>query len=66
MPFSYFSDSYGRKPVIMLGILGLGISTFLFGLSRTYWFMVVTRCIGGTLGGTLSSVQSIYLTLLIE
>ncbi len=54
MPCSYFSDRYGRKPVILLGILGLGVSTFLFGLSRAYWFMIVTRCLGGALGGSWS------------
>ncbi|TDL22143.1 MFS general substrate transporter [Rickenella mellea] len=57
MPCSYLSDHYGRKPVILLGTAGVAISTPLFGLSRTFWFMVVTRCLGGTSGGSWSATK---------
>lgn len=30
------SDSIGRKPVLLSGILGLMMATILFGLSRTF------------------------------
>lgn len=52
MPCSMVSDRVGRKPVVLVGTFGLAISTALFGVSKTYWSMIGTRCLGGTLGGT--------------
>ncbi|MDQ0271833.1 MFS transporter [Cytobacillus purgationiresistens] len=43
------SDRYGRKPVIMIGILGLSLSFFLMALSNDLWMLFVARIIGGTL-----------------
>ncbi|THH11142.1 hypothetical protein EW145_g842 [Phellinidium pouzarii] len=51
MPCTYMSDHFGRKPVILFGMAGISISIGLFGMAKSYWFMIVTRCIGGTLGG---------------
>jgi len=57
LPCGYVSDRVGRKPVILLGILGLAISTSSFGISKTYSGMVISRCIGGTMGGTYSAMK---------
>lgn len=54
LPCSFISDRYGRKAIVLLGTLGMALSIALFGMSKTYWMMIVTRCIGGTLGGTAS------------
>ncbi|KAF7375253.1 Major facilitator superfamily multidrug-resistance DHA1 sub-family [Mycena sanguinolenta] len=35
--WSRISDRLGRKPIILTGLLGLSISMFCFGLSRTFW-----------------------------
>lgn len=43
------SDRIGRKPVIMIGILGLSISFFLFALSNELWMLFAARIIGGFL-----------------
>ena len=43
--WSRISDHIGRKPVIMLGLTGLSLSMYCFGLSRTFWGLVV-RYIG--------------------
>ncbi|KAF8968270.1 major facilitator superfamily domain-containing protein [Flammula alnicola] len=45
MYWSRLSDQIGRKPVLLLGTLALAISTTSFGLSRTFWVLVVSRCI---------------------
>ena len=57
MPCSLASDRIGRKPVILLGTVGMAISIALFGMSKSYWAMVTTRCIGGMLGGVWASVR---------
>ncbi len=43
------SDRIGRKPVIMIGILGLAISFFLMALSTELWMLFAARIIGGFL-----------------
>lgn len=45
------ADRIGRKPVILGGILGLGVSVASFGMSKSFLAMVLSRCIGGALGG---------------
>jgi MFS family permease len=63
MPSTHFSDRYGRKPVILVGILGLALSTALFGVSHSFPLMVVSRCLGGMLGGTSSYACFIFVRL---
>lgn len=43
------SDRVGRKPVIMIGILGLALSFFLMALSTQLWMLFAARIIGGFL-----------------
>ncbi|MCM3588194.1 MFS transporter [Mesobacillus maritimus] len=43
------SDRIGRKPVIMIGILGLSLSFFMMALSTELWMLFVARIIGGIL-----------------
>lgn len=51
MPASAISDTWGRKPVLLFGTTGVAIAMALFGMSTRYWMMLVTRCIGGGIGG---------------
>jgi len=57
LPCGFLSDRFGRKPIILLGILGLAISTSFFGVSRTYLSMIISRCLGGTMGGSGSAMK---------
>ena len=43
------SDRIGRKPVIMIGTLGLALSFFLMAISTQLWMLFVARIIGGVL-----------------
>lgn len=43
------SDRIGRKPVMMIGILGLAVSFFLMAISTELWMLFVARIIGGVL-----------------
>src|SRR5258707_9684369 len=51
MPASAISDRWGRKPVLLFGTAGVAVAMASFGLSTKYWMMIVTRCIGGGIGG---------------
>ncbi len=43
------SDRVGRKPVIMIGILGLSLSFFLMAVSSQLWMLFAARIVGGFL-----------------
>ncbi|KAB7707590.1 MFS transporter [Bacillus aerolatus] len=43
------SDRMGRKPVMMIGILGLALSFFLMAVSSQLWMLFAARIIGGIL-----------------
>jgi MFS family permease len=46
------TDSWGRKPVILIGAIGVTLSMILFGTSKSYARMLAARAIGGLIGGT--------------
>ena len=52
------ADRLGRKPVLVFSLVGVGIATALFGLSRTIWQMIVFRCLAGVFAGTVVTVRT--------
>lgn len=56
LPWTYASDRFGRKPVVLYGAVGMAISTAGFGFSKTYGMMIIIRCLGGAFAGTRSCV----------
>ena len=57
MPWTFASDRFGRKPIVLYGRVGMAVSMAFFGMSRNYWMMIVTRCICGLFGGTQTLVH---------
>ncbi len=47
-------DRYGRRPVLLISILGQGIGYLIFGLGGNLWILFLGRLIGGITGGNLS------------
>lgn len=43
------SDQYGRRPVLLLGFMGLGLSFFGTALTPTLWGLIVVRTLGGAM-----------------
>ena len=43
------SDRIGRKPVLMVGVLGYSLSALLMGLSTQLWMLFATRALSGVL-----------------
>ena len=41
------SDRYGRRPVLLLGFLGLAVSFFGTALSTTLWMLIAVRMVAG-------------------
>ncbi|KXN69323.1 MFS general substrate transporter [Conidiobolus coronatus NRRL 28638] len=52
------SDRWGRKPCILIGLLGTGTSMLLFGFSNSFTWALVTRTMGGALNGNIAIAKS--------
>lgn len=52
------SDKIGRKPVVLIGLLGLALSMLFFGLSRTFPALVASRSLVGLLNGNVGVLKS--------
>ncbi|KAF2272674.1 MFS general substrate transporter [Westerdykella ornata] len=52
------SDVYGRKPVALLGLGGVALSSLLFGLAGNYWVALLARLVGGALNGNVAIMQT--------
>lgn len=57
------SDRIGRKPVLLTGSAGLCISMIFFGLSKTFWGLVASRCLVGMLNGNVGVMKSMVAEL---
>ena len=52
------SDRVGRRPVLLLSLIGTAIGFFLMGCARTLWLLFVARIIDGVTGGNISTAQA--------
>ncbi|KAK3113447.1 hypothetical protein LTR53_009253 [Teratosphaeriaceae sp. CCFEE 6253] len=52
------SDKYGRKPILLTGIAGTGISMVVFGFARTLPMALIGRALGGILNGNIGVLQT--------
>lgn len=48
------SDRFGRRPVLLLSIFGLGMNFLLTALASSLWVLLVARVIGGATGASFS------------
>jgi DHA1 family multidrug resistance protein-like MFS transporter len=54
------SDRHGRRPVLLLGLLGYGISMLLFGLSTELWMLFAARGLGAVLSAATMPTTMAY------
>ena len=55
------SDKVGRKPILMIGILGYGITMVLFGLATELWMLFAARILSGILSSATSPTTMAYI-----
>ncbi|KAI9299694.1 major facilitator superfamily domain-containing protein, partial [Cunninghamella echinulata] len=51
MIWGKISDKHGRRPVLLIGLLGNSISCSLFGLSKNLWWAIGARAFCGIVNG---------------
>lgn len=52
------SDHYGRRPIIMLGLLGSSISYVIYGFAASFALLLISRAVHGACAGTVSAAQA--------
>ena len=52
------SDKYGRRPVLLISIIGTGIGFLILGFATTLWMLFVGRILDGITGGNISTAQA--------
>lgn len=52
------SDKIGRKPVLVLGLIGTAISMISFGFSKSLPMAIISRALGGLLNGNVGVLQT--------
>ncbi|KAK7037742.1 hypothetical protein VNI00_010703 [Paramarasmius palmivorus] len=58
LQWSRLSDRIGRKPVLLIGLAGSAVSMLCFGLQRSFWGLVIARCLTGLLNGNIGVMKS--------
>jgi DHA1 family tetracycline resistance protein-like MFS transporter len=48
------SDSYGRRPVLLLGFCGLALSFFATALSTAVWMLIAVRLVSGAMQSNMT------------
>ncbi|KAI8924177.1 major facilitator superfamily domain-containing protein [Entophlyctis helioformis] len=58
LPWGWLSDRIGRRPVILIGLIGNAITCALFGASETYIYAISMRTLCGLLNGNIGVIKS--------
>jgi len=56
------SDRIGRKPVLMIGMLGYAVTMFWFGLATELWMLFLARTLSGILSSATSPTTMAYIS----
>ena len=54
------SDRYGRRPVLLVCLLGSAIGYLIFGIGGALWILFAGRIIDGITGGTISTIFAYF------
>ncbi|MGH7618190.1 MAG: MFS transporter [Gemmatimonadaceae bacterium] len=53
-----FSDRYGRRPALMVGLFASAIAYVVFAYADSLWLLFLSRLVQGSGGGTVSVIQA--------
>ena len=53
-----FSDRYGRRPALLIGLFAAAVAYVIFGLADALWLLFLSRLVQGAGGGTTGVAQA--------
>ncbi|MEO8140001.1 MAG: MFS transporter, partial [Gemmatimonadota bacterium] len=53
-----FSDRYGRRPALLIGLSASAVAYVIFGLASSIWLLFLSRIVQGAGGGTTGVAQA--------
>jgi multidrug resistance protein len=53
-----FSDRYGRRPALLVGLGASAVAYVIFGFADSLWLLFLSRLVQGAGGGTVSVIQA--------
>ena len=53
-----FSDRYGRRPALLVGLGAAAIAYVVFALANSLWLLLLSRVVQGAGGGTVGVIQA--------
>ncbi len=52
------SDRFGRRPIILISLLGCAGSFFVFAFAQSFWLLFAARAMAGVFGGNISTAHA--------
>ncbi len=53
-----FSDRYGRRPALLIGLFASAIAFIVFAFATSIWLLLLSRLVQGAGGGTVGVIQA--------
>ncbi|KAG0636165.1 major facilitator superfamily domain-containing protein [Tuber brumale] len=66
MMWGRISDKFGRKPVLIMGLVGTMLSMLIFGFAKSFPVALIARAVGGALNGNVGVLQTTVAELATE
>jgi MFS family permease len=66
LPWGMLSDNYGRKPIVVYGILATIPATLMFGFSKSFALALIARTIAGLFNGNVSVIRTMVADSVVE
>lgn len=66
LPWGRLSDSWGRKPIILCGLLGTCAAMLVFGFSKSFTQALIARTAAGLLNGNVGVIRTMVAEMVVE
>jgi MFS family permease len=66
VPWGWLSDSYGRKPIILFGLIGSASAMLAFGFSKSYVQALISRTAAGLLNSNVGVIRTMVAEMVVE
>ncbi|CUS09630.1 unnamed protein product, partial [Tuber aestivum] len=66
MRWGKISEIFGRKPILIMGLVGAMFSMIIFGFAKSFPVALIARAVGGALNGNVGVIQTTVAELVTE